>query len=494
MTKPLFVRICRGWLQSFVGDRRGSIAVVAAVTASVLVIGTGVSFDLAQAYSARLHLQNAVDAAALAVGANSPNALSVTQQMQTVADGVVTANVPNGNGITVSTPVVTLSGQSVVVSATATVATSFLSISNIQSITVSASGTALRTVSGLEVVLLLDNTASITNANLALIKSGANTLLSTLFGNTVTNNQLVKVAIVPFGPAVNPGTVAAHSMINASASGWTGCVVERYSTFSHVGLPYSGSSAIYNTIATDLDTAAVAAANAGSAQQSLLHDPSNASSDCPVALQTFTSTLSTATTKINAMNNALFGTNAAIGMSWTYRLLSPSGPFADAYCWPTNPAGCGRQAPNVNWKKVVVLMTDGMPTVMGNTDGNGTASGNAAGSHGCSATKQNYASGSCLSGTHADLSAASSATQLIDMQESAACDALRAKGVVIYTVYFNDGESLPVNYVPAVSYCAGTTAGDGTNSGYFYNAADINQLTAAFTRIGNLLTNLRLSQ
>ncbi|HIJ63831.1 MAG TPA: hypothetical protein HPQ04_14155 [Rhodospirillaceae bacterium] len=487
--KSLFTVIgslCR----KFSTQQQGNIAVIAAISATVLVMATGVSVDLASAYSLKTRLQNAVDAAALAVGADSPNATSVSTQMQAVANSMMTANLPNGHGVTVTTPVIGISGQSVLVSASATVSTSFMAIAGVTSLTVTASGTALRSVSGLDLVLVLDNTASISSSNMTAIKNAAQALADTVYGSAKTNNAAVRVSVIPFTGAVNPGSYA-HAMVFGSAAGLSGCVVERYSTFAKVTTGYSatatsGGTPVYSLVAADLDTAVTSVAN--TLQQW------NGSGGCPGAVQPLTNSEAGVTSAISAMTNAGgSGTMGAIGVAWAYRVLSPSGPFGNGYCWSTAATACSNRAPYVHWKKVVVLMTDGIPEMTSAYNGFGNTNGSTTGA--CStatyAANNNLTSG-CKSADN-QLINASSSLMLADMQESAVCDALRANGVTIYSIYFNDGTALPTSYVPAISYCAGTSIGNGTGSGNYYYASNVTTLQAHFTTIGNSLTNLRLS-
>jgi Flp pilus assembly protein TadG len=476
--KRLLSNICQ--------DRRGSVAVVAAAMTGALVVGTGVSVDLARAYSVKSKLQSAVDSAAVAVAANSPNATSVSAQMQSVATDFVQSNATQ-SGVTVATPTVSLSGQSVTIADTATVPTTFLAAAGIANMTVSASSTALRTVSGLEVAMVLDNTASLSyvgatgKSNFVMLQAAANQLANALFGSTTSNNPLLRVGVIPYTGAVNPytsgsgSTNVASSLISGNpvkSSSWTGCVVERYGTFSGVSSSYAGSATVYNALAKDLDTAP---ATAGYLLEYL-----NSGNGCPAVVQPLTNNLAPITATINAMNDTGgSGTVGSVGIAWGYRLLSPSGPFAAAEtvnAWSTP-----------KWKKAVVLMTDGVNEETSSYNGFGEVAGNAPGKSGCSATEKNYNSGSCQSGGNYDIK--SNGIAEIDAQEEAVCDALRAQGVTIFSVFVNSN-STPG---PAIKYCAGSTPGDGTNSGYFYQANN-DTLVAAFTQIGQQLTTLRLTQ
>jgi Flp pilus assembly protein TadG len=473
----------------FCREECGSVAITVAVMASTLVVGAGVSVDLARAYAAKSNLQNAVDAAALAVGANSPNATSVTPQMQTVATDFVKANAAQGGAVTIGTPVVSLSGQSLTVADTATIATTFLQVAGVSSLTVSASSTALRSVSGLEVAMVLDNTESLTyvgstgQSNFKQLQAAANQLTAALFGSAATNNPLLRVGVIPYTGAVNPytegsGTInVASSMISGdpkTSGSWSGCVVERYGTFSPVPASYSGSSSIYTAVASNLDTPV---ATAGYLLEYL-----NSGNGCPTVVQPLTNNMAPVTAAINGMNDkGGSGTVGSVGVAWGYRLLSPNGPFAAAGAETVNPWS------TPNWKKVVVLMTDGVNEETSAYNGFGEVSGSQPGKSGCSSTEKNYDSGSCESGTNYDIK--SDGTSLIDAQEEAVCDALRANGVTIFSVFLNSNTTPG----PAISYCAGTQPGNGSNSGYFF-LADNSNLVTTFTTIGDQLTNLRLTQ
>jgi hypothetical protein len=463
------------------------------------VLGVGVSVDLTHAYSVKSNLQSAVDAAALAVGANSPNATTVTTQMNTVATDVVTANVSLRGGVTVTLPtppvVIDADGQSLTVTASAKVPTTFLQVAGISNLTVNAASTALRSVSGLEVAVVLDNTASLSyvgttgKSNFVQLQTAAKQLTTALFGSTTTSNPLLRVGVVPYTGAVNPNTAGtgktnvATSMISSSVStkGWNGnCLVERYGTFSGSTYPvtssYSGSSSVYSAVAADLDNPV---ATAGYLLPYL-----NSGTGCPTAVQPLINSLAPITAAITAMNdNGGSGTVGSVGVAWGYRLLSPSGPFAAAGAETVNAWSTPK------WKKVMVLMTDGVNEETNAYNGFGEVSGSAPGKSGsgCSKTEQNYNTGSCESGTNYDIGVAG--ISLIDAQEEAVCDALRFNGVTIFSVFVNSNSTAG----PAISYCAGTQPGNGANSGYFF-AVTNDTLVATFTAIGEQLTNLRLTK
>ena len=228
-------------LRSFLRGERGSVAVLFAAVVVPMVIGIGVSTDLMRAYSAKSRLGSALDAAALAAGA----AGGTSAQLTALATSYLNINFPAGNGVTLGAPTINVASDPITITATASVQTAFLQIVGVPTITVSASTSVLRTLSGLEVALVLDNTGSLQDysvggvTNIMALKAAAANLVIKLFGTTTTANPLLRVAIVPYVASVNPGSVAS-SMIKSpptltpsSASGWTGCVVERTSTFQN---------------------------------------------------------------------------------------------------------------------------------------------------------------------------------------------------------------------------------------------------------------------
>ena len=468
----------------------------------------------------------ALDAAALAAGASS----GTTAQQQAVAAAYLAANFPGGNGVVLGTPTYSLSGSPITVTATAKVPTTFMQVVGINSLTVGATTQVMRTLEGLEVALVLDNTGSMmypntgaSSSNMAALKQAAGSLVTTLYGATTTNNPFLRVALVPYVAAVNPGSIA-PSMVSGSptldtsdAKGWLGCVTERSSTFQNFS-----SSPSYTAVAADLDKPANATngylgqyswpaelvqsnskksyynecVNAGGSLVSQgvcnvyttgttstyttlanyawgsnsIYGPNRS---CPTPVVPLTNNLaplisaigvtssnvaittggwgptSSGGSGMSAWNNG--GTMGSIGMAWGYRVLSPNGPYTKVSTvnpWTTP-----------QWKKVVVLMTDGVNDFF---DDQYTGFGP-------------YQS--------------AFTTTLVDKQEEAVCDALKAQGVTIYTVFFNSN-STPG---PAISYCAGTQVGVG-NAAYYFNAQNQTDLANAFNTIGDILTNLRISQ
>lgn len=171
------------------------------------------------------------------------------------------------------------------------------------------------------------------------------------------------------------------------------------------------------------------------------------------------------TTDTNALNTRISGLTAAgstaghIGFAWGWYLLSPN----FSYLWPAanQPAAYG--APST--MKIAVLMTDG---VFNTSYCNGVIS-------------QTSGSGSGSTSNHINCNSANgnAATQAL-----AVCTAMKAQGVIVYTVGFDlQGDQ---NAISLLTNCA-------TNPQHFYDAATGADLQAAFQDIANQITQLRIS-
>ena len=172
--------------------------------------------------------------------------------------------------------------------------------------------------------------------------------------------------------------------------------------------------------------------------------------------------LTTDTTTLNARIAALQPANSTaghIGTAWGWYMLSPS----FGYLWPaaSQPSNYGA----TSTMKIMVLMTDG---VYNTSYCNGVIS-------------QLAGSGSGSTSNHINCNSANGDAPT---QAAALCTAMKARGVIVYTVGFDlQGDQ---NAISLLSNCA-------TDSSHFFNAATGSDLIAAFQQIANSITNLRIS-
>jgi len=509
-------------MSKFLGCKRGSVAVMTGLTLVPLMLSIGLGLDAARMYLTQERLSFALDAAGLAAGTS----MGTDAQAEALGRTVFNANFQTG-WATLTSFSMSMNNGIITTTGTAQINSTFMSLGGFTTLNISATSQVTHSM-GLEVALVLDNTGSMmwpTNvdagSNMAALKVAAGTLVTQLFGSATTNNAYLRVALVPYVAAVNPGSVAplmvagAPPLDTADANGWLGCVVERPSTFQNFSTAPS-----YTAVAADLDTPANSTngyltqyywpaeilQTPAQPTTSKCLDPAHPNNivsngncnnytqlpittlpnyawgsnavigpnrSCPTPVVPLTNNLAPLTDAIgvNTDGSAVIGngwgpvskggtgmgawdnggTMGSIGMAWGYRVLSPKGPYATVStvnAWSTP-----------QWKKAVVLMTDGI------NDFN-----------------QNQYTG--FGKYQPNFNPA-----LVDAQEEAVCDALRAQGAVIFSVFFNSGSTAG----PAISYCAGTAVGSGDPS-YYYNAQSQSDLAAAFADITGRLNNLRVSQ
>jgi hypothetical protein len=132
--------------------------------------------------------------------------------------------------------------------------------------------------------------------------------------------------------------------------------------------------------------------------------------------------------------------------------------------------------------KVVVLMTDGDNTELGSSSA-GTATSNPGLYTAYGFPNQNnlaLPSGECTTG--GDCSAGE---QEIDNRTTAVCGAMKAQGIIIYTIALGTGISS--NSQTLLRNCA-------TSPSYYFLSPTTSQLQTIFQQIGDSLANLRISQ
>lgn len=156
---------------------------------------------------------------------------------------------------------------------------------------------------------------------------------------------------------------------------------------------------------------------------------------------------------------AEWSTAGQIGIAWGWYMLSPN--FNSI--WPSGSAGAYNTAETL---KAVVIMTDGE---FNSPYCSGVISRDAGPSSGGSANKIDCAPDNSDPFT----------------QSEALCDAMKARGVVVYTVGL--GISSTGEAADLLRYCA-------TGSGYFHLADDADDLADAFGAIGRDITQLRISR
>lgn len=432
--------------------RRGNVAVTFGLGAIPMLIAAGTAIDLSRAYRVKQQLGFALDSAGLAAGSST----NPDQDLQALAQAYFTANYPSTSFGTPTMSSFSASSSEINISGSATLPTTFMQIVGIDQLTVHASATIQRQTSGLELVMALDNTGSMSSSGkLAAMQSAATEMINTLFGSE-TEPALLKVGLVPFSHTVNIGPsntayVSSTSAYDWGTTSWSGCVMAR---------TYPADVQDTTTAAGGLWAPYYWADNndynnwkSGSTYSIVVGPPSTKgpNKQCPRAITPLTNNKTTLLSEISAMW-ASGNTHINEGAAWAWRVISPEAPFTEGTAYGTE-----------NWNKAVVILTDGDNTT--STSVYSAYGYRNSGLLGCT-------SGSCTEAA-------------LDSRLQEVCTGMKAAGIKVYTISFGTGVSSASQTM--LSNCA-------TAATNYYHAPDAATIKKAFRAIGAELKKLHLSK
>ncbi|MFO1172294.1 MAG: pilus assembly protein [Hyphomicrobiaceae bacterium] len=189
----------------FSRNERGSIGVMFGAIIVVMIMFVGAAVDFGRAFMAREGIQDALDSAALAAGRELETGADKVQA-EAKARETFMANLPAGmeDAELSAVDVDSDSGQ-VTLRAAMTLQTSFVRIAGINELDIDAEAMVSAGAGELEVVLVLDGSGSMKGTHIASLKTGAHGLITALFGENSTSNN-VRVGVVPFAALVNVGS------------------------------------------------------------------------------------------------------------------------------------------------------------------------------------------------------------------------------------------------------------------------------------------------
>ena len=162
----------------FASNRQGVIGLIFALALIPLLAAGGAAVDLSRAYLVKQRLGAALDAAGLAVGTASG---ATEAELNSLMLDYFNANYPASEIGAPATPSISIKDSEITITATADVDTTLMRIVNIDKITVAASTTIIRETTGLEVVLVLDNTGSMRGSKLRSLKEASRTFVDIVF-------------------------------------------------------------------------------------------------------------------------------------------------------------------------------------------------------------------------------------------------------------------------------------------------------------------------
>ncbi len=508
-----------GALRRFCSEKRGNVAMIFALALVPLLIAVGAGLDFARAVMVRANMTEALDGAGLAVG-SSGNLSS--DAAQALAQSYFSANYKLDSSYgTPSTIAVKQSGQDFTLSTSVTMPTVLMKIAGITSLPVSSSVVITRNSKNIEVALALDTTGSMSGRKIADLKTAADDLIDIIVQDVQTPTY-TKIAIAPYTVGVNVGSYAASvrgaitpsrtvSITGATKSnpvvittaanhgfktddivyisGVSGMgqinnmgfkVTYKSANSFSIGVDgtrygsYSGSGTVYSTCLGCQYygfTSAGGSVMAFPVSTCVSERTTNAYTDAPPSttalgynysapgscIDDTIIPLSTNRSALHALVDGLSasgGTAGHIGVAWAWYMLAPN----FSYLWPSasQPAAYKQD----NYLKVAIIMTDG---AFNTAYCNGVISNDSA-----------YSS----SNINCNAPNGSSASQAKKM-----CTAMKAAGIIVYTVGFQVGSD--ASALDVLNNCA-------TDSSHAYFPANGGDLKTAFHDIAQQITNLRV--
>ncbi len=455
----------KGLIRSYLTQTIGASAVIISLTIPAVLGSMGIAIDSGQIYLAKKRLEHAIDAAALAAAGSS--ALSEEEMIQRVYD-FIEANYSDDKLGEIEDIIIRMTEDSLSVSASVYVDTIFLQFLGVNTAEASSDTKVVREVRGIEVMMVLDVTGSMSsNNNIASLRTAATNFVDILYDRS-NEDDTIKIGMVPYSSAVNVGpyglgknpdgsdygdpfvTAPSNDRYYSNSSSirfdqsrskqWHGCVLARDYPEDTKDSDADGSWTweMYRSYFND-STSYNTRRNA-----EYYNDRYGPNYQCNEAyVVPLTSDASYLKEEIRDLEAYGF-TYGNLGMVWGYRMLSPNFPFQEAAPFD-----------DLIWQKVVVMMTDGNNTMNSEYSAYG-------------GTRTHNVSVSDLNERFEEV-----------------CTEMKKKGIQIYTVTFSGGVSNSTK-----GYYR-RCASDATK---YFDAPSQNDLVNTFEQISKELSNLYITQ
>jgi Flp pilus assembly protein TadG len=466
---------------SYIRHQTGVVAVAFGLMIPVVVGAVGLSVDMAQAYLVKARLASALDAAALAAAATGSDDES---EIQDKVDAFMEANYPEGRIGTKVAVDVSLVGDELTVTATARLNTTFMTVFGYDTVDVEAETIVQREVRGLEVVMVLDNTGSMSsNNNIGTLRTATANFIEILF-DSVSEPELVKVGLVPYASSVNVGPYGLGVDLDENNYGTVFVdppLDDVYADYYYGMNPYTGNNYGINEEDLEYDTSEKGQWHGcvlaegypldtedhegpwemyrhdyngnnyykyNSYYSGTLGDGYNGlygpNVYCPE--QPIVPLTSDEVFLLDSAGNmtASGSTLGNLGMVWGWRVISPEEPFIE-----------GAEYDDEQWDKVILMMTDGVNTMSNVYSAYGRTN------------EHNVDAGD------------------LDDRMVETCDNIKAAGILVYTVTFDEGVDQDTKDL--YEDCASSAAN-------YHDAPTQEDLEDVFEQIARELSNLHIKQ
>jgi Flp pilus assembly protein TadG len=431
-------------------DQRGNIAMMLGLSIIPMILAAGSAIDFSRIANSKANLVAGLDASALYAAAITGKSEA---DLKVLARNYFDANYNSTSDAPVTDFDLKNFADKVVVTGTVDVKTWFMSVGGITHVSAPASSEVKKTGSSIEVSLVLDQTGSMSGSKLTNLKVAAKDFIDTVVWDEQTP-YFSKAGLVPFTFAVNPGSYAsaARGSITAGTSTTPGSDNFKFKDPGGTNRTFP----ITNCVSERVGSSAATDAATSASKVGRVYDNSTTACNNIPAIVPLTSDR---TLLKNTIDNMVAGGSTAgqIGMEWGWFMVSPT---VGLWSGIEQPKAYGTD----KLKKIVVFMTDGdFNTAYCNgvlsDDWNGGAS--TGDQINCNATNGNPTT-----------------------QAQSICTAIKAQNITLYTIGFE----LPNNTAKTfMKNCA-------TDASKAFDAANSDELKAAFAQIAQNLLSLRVSK
>lgn len=468
-------------------ENRGSVFPLFAFSIIPLIGASGLAVDATKAFMVKDQLQKSIDAAALAAGNASSEA-----NMQGDAQQFFDANFHFDSTLaahqTVNVVVDSVE-DTIMITAAADVPTSFMTVFGMDKISVSANTLVRRETRGMELVLVMDNTGSMSSGGkLAAMQTAAKDLVDIVYGNEETVEDLY-VGVVPYVAYVNVGSgntswLAAGDRViddpgDFGTTTWKGCVMARAGNRDRNDDPPNSGANLFTSYFWDDDDAdhdwrddsdpddPVYSIDEGHTY------PQGPNSGCPTPIIPLQASKSVVKTAIDAMDWWWSGgTHMNLGLVWGWRVISPNWR---GYWGAPTPPELPLDYDNTQMDKVLVLLTDGRNQYFPN--GYGVWDPHPDGSHFTAYGRPLAFTGS----TNISIAETELNSRTADV-----CTNMKTEEIIVYTITFGSTPNTTIKNI--MKACAS----DPDNN--YFHAPNNATLQTIFRAIGQKLSNLRIEQ
>ncbi|MGE0754212.1 MAG: pilus assembly protein TadG-related protein [Alphaproteobacteria bacterium] len=456
-------------LTSFRRAQDGAAMPLIGLAIFMMIAAAGMAIDMSRAQIAQSRLSNALDAAGLAAGS-----VASSGDINAVAQKYFDANFPSGfmgTNLSTLTVVPDATNEVIVLDIDGTVDTVFMHMLGIDDVDIAAHTEITRASRGMELVMVLDNTGSMSGSKLTALKDAAETLVNILYGSKSEIDNLW-IGLVPFAQAVNIGT--AHNSwtsgtFNWGTTSWMGCVDAREASGRDITddppsvalFPkyYWACHSSYNGWYGTNSSRTNCSTGSGWRYKSGLGVNVGPNKYCSQPVTQMTKSKATILAGIDDME-ANGNTHIVLGAAWGWRMLSPRWRGLWGGEMDDDELPLDYNTPLMD--KVLIVMTDGENVI----------SNSVRGAYG-------YLSQGTLGTTSQN-----GAENELDERLTDVCDAVKDEGIIVYTIAFGNPGSGIQNLLRD---CA-------SKPEYFFNSSSNSELQSAFEQIGDALANLRISK